>query len=87
MYFKTFLQVLESQGDNLLAGSFAMEAGQRLMKRGVVSQAISFFQRAIELQHQTKECKLDTLKELTKSYVYLSELVIVRAKLLKYITV
>ncbi len=67
-------QVLESQGDNLLAGAFAIEAGQRLMKRNLVSQAVVFFQRAVELQLQTRECKLYTLRELTKCYIQLSKL-------------
>lgn len=50
-----------------------MEAGQRLLKRNVVSQAVTFFQRAVELQHQTRECRLETLNELVKCYIYLSE--------------
>lgn len=65
-------QVLESQGDNLLAASFALEGGQRLMKCGWYSQAAVFFQRAVDLQFQTTDWRLDTLKQLSSCRLQLS---------------
>jgi tetratricopeptide (TPR) repeat protein len=56
--------VLENQGDNLLAASFSLEAGQHLMKCGRYSQAAVFFQKAVSLQSQTLYWRLDTLRLL-----------------------
>ena len=67
---------MESQGDNLLAASFALEAGQRLTKCGWYSQAAVFLQRAIDLQHQTLDWRLDTMKQLASCRLKLSKKII-----------
>lgn len=71
--FLLAVHVLESKGDNLLAGSFAEEAGQRLVKMKHFSQASIFFQRAIDLQHQTSDCRLSCMKELLGCLIELRE--------------
>ena len=60
-----------------MAGSFAEEAGQRLVKMKHFSQASIFFQRAIDLQHQTSDCRLSCMKELLGCLIELSEFNIV----------
>ena len=66
-------QVLERQGDNLLAASFCVEAGRKMVSFEVFSQAAIFLQRAVDLQQQTLEWRLDTLMELASCRIRLSK--------------
>ncbi|XP_019851053.1 PREDICTED: factor VIII intron 22 protein-like [Amphimedon queenslandica] len=71
--FLLAVHVLEVQGDNLLAASFALEAGQRLMKCEWYSQAAIFLQRAVDLQSQTIDWRIDTLGKLVSCRLQLRD--------------